>query len=158
MVKLPNQELTKIYNDQIQWIRYHARNQYRSLDWCIGALKINLNWLIYLSQSDRIFGYIIVPLQDLSIETRREYKHPVMGDVIKILYYRGKFIPIYNDDYGQQEVAIIDGQEHGAGAYNFFSDGEFMDIVDYNEYYALEKEISGYYKKDEEESVQAWTE
>ena len=149
MVKLSNKELIENYNNQVDWIRYHARNQYQSLDWCIGALKTNFNWLRDLSQGDRIFGYAIIPFEDLSTETREQYKHPEFGDVLKILYYRDRVIPVYSDDYGQQDVAIIDGVIQGAGAYNFFAVEEFMDMVDINEYYALEKEIRSYYKKDE---------
>jgi hypothetical protein len=149
MIELSNEEVIEIYNDQVERIMIYAKRQHKPYDWCIGALRTNFDWLRYLSPNDRVFEHTIVPFQDLSIETRQQYKHPEMGDVIKILHYRNRVIPIYDDDYGQQEVAIIDGQEIGAGTYNFFSTEEFMDAVDLIEYYTLVKEVDSYYGKDE---------
>lgn len=149
MIKITNQALIDIYENQVDWIRYHARNQYQSLDWCLGALRVNHFWLRQVCEDERLYEHEVVSYKELSFAEREQYKHPEFGDVLKILYYRDRVIPIYDDDYGQQDVAIIDGVIQGAGAYNFFSVEEFMDMVDLNEYYALEKEISSYYKKDE---------
>jgi hypothetical protein len=149
MIKITNQALVDLYEDRVEWIRYHARNRYQSLDWCIGALRVNFDWFRRISEDERPYEYEVITYKELSFAERGQYRHPELGDVTQILYYRDRVIPIYDDDYGQQDVALIDGVLQGAGAYNFFSLEEFMDMVDLKEYYALETEISGYYKKDE---------
>ena len=47
-----------------------------------------------------------------------------------ILRYRGQEVPIYTDDYGQQDYMIFRGETVGGGAYNFFSDVEFCNYID----------------------------
>lgn len=147
MIKITNQALIDLYEDGVAWIRYNAQNQYQSLDWCIGALKVNFDWFRRISEDERPYEHKVVSYKEWSFVERERYKHPELGDVLKFLHYRDRVIPIYDDDYGQQDVAIIDGVIRGAGAYNFFSVEEFMDMVDMNEYYALEKEIRSYYDK-----------
>lgn len=53
------------------------------------------------------------------------------GKPYKVITYRGFDIPVYNDDYGQQDFAIFMGKCISGGAYNLFSDQEFMSYVDH---------------------------
>lgn len=52
------------------------------------------------------------------------------GKPYRIITYRGIEIPVYDDDYGQQDFAIVLGQEISGGSYNFFSVEEFIDASD----------------------------
>lgn len=52
------------------------------------------------------------------------------GKPFKIIKYRGIDIPVYDDDYGQQDFAVIDGKIVSGGSYNFFADDEFIGYVD----------------------------
>lgn len=52
------------------------------------------------------------------------------GKPLYILKYRGIDIPVYDDDYGQQEVAYFDGKAISGGCYNFFPEYEFIFYID----------------------------
>ena len=47
-----------------------------------------------------------------------------------ILNYRGQEVPIYIDDYGQQEYMVFQGKEYSGGAYNFECRKDFCCIID----------------------------
>lgn len=49
---------------------------------------------------------------------------------VAMLYYRGKEIPIYNDDYGQQEFIVFNDKTFGGGAYNTMAEYDFCDYMD----------------------------
>ena len=55
----------------------------------------------------------------------------------KLFVYRDQYVPVYSDDYGQQDYTVIDGKTYGGGAYNFFADEVFCSEIDY----ILEKKI-----------------
>lgn len=56
----------------------------------------------------------------------KEYKEYPVG----ILRYRGQEVPIYIDDYGQQEFIVIDGKTYGGGTYNTLCEYDFCMIID----------------------------
>ena len=77
------------------------------------------------------------------------------GKPLYILKYRGLDIPVYDDDYGQQEFAYFDGKSISGGCYNFFAEYEFISYIDHyleNKYlegtYDIHKEIEDLYNKD----------
>lgn len=43
----------------------------------------------------------------------------VRKDFYKLYNFRGKLVPVVNDDYGQQELAYYGGEYYSNGAYNF---------------------------------------
>ena len=47
-----------------------------------------------------------------------------------ILEYRGKIIPVYNDDAGQQQFIRYNNKDWGAGTYNLCPEFEFCDWLD----------------------------
>lgn len=49
---------------------------------------------------------------------------------IRTLVYRGKKIPVYSDDYGQQDIIFYKRRVIGGGAFNFLSDLDFISHVD----------------------------
>jgi len=51
-------------------------------------------------------------------------------EVVAILEYRNEIIPIYCDDYGQQNFIVFKGEEYCGGAYNICSERDFCAFVD----------------------------
>lgn len=49
---------------------------------------------------------------------------------VSILYYRGKEVPVYVDDYGQQEFIVFEGKTFGGGSYNTMAEYDFCDYLD----------------------------
>lgn len=58
----------------------------------------------------------------------------IHDELCEILCYRGKEIPVYNDDYGQQMYAIYEGKILSGGAYNFAAEFDFCDMIDEIDY------------------------
>ena len=48
----------------------------------------------------------------------------------KVMGYRGEIVPIYFDDYGQQEVAIFEGEIIPGGAFNTMAYYDFCFVID----------------------------
>lgn len=57
-----------------------------------------------------------------------EEKYKIEGDfpLVRILEYRDKVLPIYLDDYGQQEFAVYKNKEISGGAFNTDAEEIFM--------------------------------
>ena len=51
-----------------------------------------------------------------------EFKFPLVG----ILSYNGEDIPVYDDDFGQQDFCMYHGKSISGGAYNLFPESEFI--------------------------------
>lgn len=47
-----------------------------------------------------------------------------------ILRYRNQEVPIYVDDYGQQEYMVFQGKEYAGGSYNFACRQDFCCMID----------------------------
>jgi hypothetical protein len=48
----------------------------------------------------------------------------------KLLLYRQEKIPVYSDDYGQQDFIVYKGKAFYGGPYNFCADNDFCSFVD----------------------------
>lgn len=78
------------------------------------------------------------------------------GRPYKVLRYRQHLIPVYDDDYGQQDFALIGKEIVSGGAYNFFANTCFVDSLDYSlekaymdDKYDFQKEINAMKEKEE---------
>ena len=69
----------------------------------------------------------------------------IHDELCEILCYKGKEIPVYNDDYGQQIYAVYEGKILPGGAYNFAAELDFCDMIDDIDYdfYRLKAEKKG---------------
>lgn len=52
-------------------------------------------------------------------------------DLIYVIDYRGLTIPVFDDDYGQQDIALINGEWCSGGSYNFHAAEVFCSRADY---------------------------
>lgn len=48
-----------------------------------------------------------------------------------VIEYRGLTIPVFDDDYGQQDIAWINGEWCSGGSYNFHAEDTFCSRADY---------------------------
>ena len=60
----------------------------------------------------------------------KKYKIEGNFPVVGILEYRDELIPVYNDDYGQQEFIIYKNKEISGGSYNYFPEYTWMYEID----------------------------
>lgn len=52
-------------------------------------------------------------------------------DLIYVIDYRGLTIPVFADDYGQQDIALINDKWCSGGSYNFHPEEAFCSRADY---------------------------
>ena len=64
---------------------------------------------------------LLVEITDQKVidEVLSKCPEDVKRDFIRLYKFRGKFVPVLNDDDGQQEVAYYNGEYISNGAYNF---------------------------------------
>jgi len=77
-------------------------------------------------------------------EKKKFYDPESKEEPFGILRYRGQEVPVYDDDYGQQEYIIFRGETYCGGAYNFGADYDFCSYVDN----VLDNDIREITKKD----------
>ena len=65
-------------------------------------------------------------------------------DLIYVIDYRGMTIPVFNDDYGQQDIALINEKWCSGGSYNFHPEEVFCSYADY---YIEQQDIKDYLDK-----------
>ena len=84
-------------------------------------------------------------------EEREEYEQlgkmdsGYVMDLIYIIDYRGHKIPVFCDDYGQQDICWFDGEWWGGGAYNFNPEDDFCSFADSH----IENELIRSFKEEE---------
>lgn len=110
-------------------------------DYFKGARDYNFKWFqdmkdLLKSIEDNIYGKKI---NDLSKGDKEKYEYLSKNEDSGISYryepayllkYRNKIIPVYVDDYGQQEFAVYNGVVISGGSYNFFPEEVFAYEVD----------------------------
>ena len=101
-------------------------------------LYVNLEWFHYLRSQLFKEEEVFKVIKDRRILNKKMFLLPEKqrcpgcddGRPFKIIRYRNIDIPVYDDDYGQQDFAVINGEEISGGSYNFFAHEEFMNYVD----------------------------
>lgn len=100
-----------------------------------GALALNRLWLEDIA--DYIGrDYTVRKHDELTQEEIDKYSplgvegHYAM-DLMYVIDYRGLTIPVFNDDYGQQDIALINGEWCSGGSYNFHPEEVFCSRADY---------------------------
>lgn len=122
------------------------------------ALRTNLDWFRYLRNQLLDYTDYIEEIGDKRTLNRKEFLLPESkrcpgcddGKPYKVIKYRNVLIPVYDDDYGQQDFAIVFDKEISGGSYNLYSYIEFINYVDYelqnkflnDEYDMFKEEIS----------------
>lgn len=121
------------FNDILEFYEFNLFNikQFRKRklyneDYIEGMMRQNFTWFENLaSQYPNRYKEVSVK-NDKNLEKYRfEDQLP-----FKFVLYRGEKIPVYDDDYGQQDFAVIRGQVVSGGAYNFMSAEEFVYYMD----------------------------
>ena len=142
--------LTRIKSDIERSLTSQADSQ--------SALRINLDWFRYVRNQLLDYADYVEEIRDQRTLNRKEFRLPESqrcpgcddGKPYKVIKYRNVLIPIYDDDYGQQDFAVIFGKEISGGCYNYYSYIEFINYVDYelqkrflnDEYNMFKEEIS----------------
>lgn len=124
---LENFYLRQLENLQTRFLRGLMSQKERD-----AGLRTNMSWfsnMRYLGQIEDE-GCQITYCLDLPADVRSKYKHSELGEVAYILRYRNHDIPVYDDDAGQQEVAIIFDHEVAGGAYNMTAVSDFCTAFD----------------------------
>ena len=121
------------------------------------ARRINLTWFHYYRDLILKYEDYIEEIRDKRTLNRKEFRLSESqrcpgcddGKPYKVIKYRNVLIPIYDDDYGQQDFTVIFGKEISGGCYNLYSYLEFINHVDYelekkylNNEYDMIKELS----------------
>jgi len=122
------------------------------------ALRTNISWFRYIRDQLLDYDDYIEEIRDKRTLNKKEFRLPESkrcpgcddGKPYKVLRYRNVLIPIYDDDYGQQDFTVVFDKEISGGCYNFNSYIEFINCVDYelqnmflnDEYDMFKKEIS----------------
>ena len=60
------------------------------------------------------------------------YKDNIEYEPVAVLEYDDEIIPIYNDDYGQQEFIRYRDKEFSGGAYNMFPEEDFICFINFS--------------------------
>lgn len=120
------------------------------------SLRINLHWFRYIRNQLLDYDDYIEEIRDKRTLNRKEFRLPESqrcpgcddGKPYKVIKYRDILIPIYDDDYGQQDFAVVFGKVISGGSYNYYSYIEFINCVDYeleqqyiDDKYDMESEI-----------------
>lgn len=77
------------------------------------------------------YKYDIIYLGDMSEEQQKQYAREDMP-LAYLLVYDGETIPVYSDDYGQQDVMVWNGHEVGGGCYNINAATDFCYYIDHS--------------------------
>lgn len=119
------------------------------------ARYINLTWFQFVRNDYVDIEQYIQTITDKRTLNRKEFRLPESqrcpgcddGKPYKVIKYRNVMIPVYDDDYGQQDFTVLFGKEISGGCYNHYSYLEFINYVDYelekkylnNEYNIIEE-------------------
>ena len=97
-------------------------------------LRMNRLWFSDIAYFCRTFT--IRKDDEITQEERDEYEplgkndNGYVMDLIYIIDYRGQKIPVFCDDYGQQDICWFAGEWWGGGAYNFNPENDFCSFAD----------------------------
>ena len=129
-MQLTFKELRRLYLFNLSNIKVRKEREIISEERAFGELRYNFHWYndILTFFIDR--EYESIRAVNLGENEREQYKHTELGEVSYLLKYLDYCIPVYIDDYGQQEVAVIEGEEIGAGAYNMEAEEFFCYVLD----------------------------
>ena len=120
------EDILDFYECNLFNIKQFKERKFYSDDYIEGMLRQNLKWFrVMASQCPSRYKEVSVRKGAKVEEYRFENQLP-----FKFIVYRGEKIPVYDDDYGQQDFAVIRGQVVSGGAYNFMSAEEFVYYMD----------------------------
>ena len=142
MTKLNNFEFRDIlleYHFRLNVIKTRIERGEESLLETSQERYINLKWYQFIRDMAFDKEEYLQLIKDKRTLNRKEFLLPEDkrcpgcedGRPYMIIKYREVLIPGYDDDYGQQDFAVIFGEDVSGGAYNFFSFIEFINHVDY---------------------------
>lgn len=98
-----------------------------------GYLDANLSWFQDMKAYCDDYVPKILPITE-EIKFRYMLKDKLDGEAPAPLSgyftYRDEIVPIYDDDYGQQDIMLFRGKEYSGGCYNFLAIHDFTYIVD----------------------------
>ena len=121
------------YAMQLATIKRFSQIGAYSEDYLLGRRVANFYWL---QDMINFTGRDYVERTNVSDEELKQYEFD--GDwPYKLIEYRGEVIPVFYDDYGQQDYVVIRGEVCSGGSYNLNALDEFMyemDIVLEREY------------------------
>lgn len=119
-------DILAFYEFNLFNIKQFRKRKLYNEDYIEGMMRQNFTWFENLaSQYPNRYKEVSVK-NDKNLEKYRfEDQLP-----FKFVLYRGEKIPVYDDDYGQQDFAVIRGQVVSGGAYNFMSAEEFVYYMD----------------------------
>ena len=103
----------------------------KSEDYWQGYKKACYSWF----QSMKEYTDFVPQLREPTEKEKEEFTHwwyetNTLQKPDRILEYRDEIVPIYYDDYGQQEIVIFKGEIISGGAFNTMAEYDFCAFID----------------------------
>ena len=95
-----------------------------------GYKRASFKWFQYMKNKIEFFPETQAMTEDekidnIYVDAFNNYYYPHQW-----LYYRGEKVPVYSDEYGQQDFILYQGKECYGGAYNFCPECDFCAFID----------------------------
>ena len=119
-------DIISFYEFNLGNIKVFKERKFYSEDYIEGMIRQNFSWFEAMARQcpSRYQEVLVKDGEDVE-DYRFENQLP-----LKFVLYRGEKIPVYDDDYGQQDFAVIRGQVVSGGTYNFMAAEDFVYYMD----------------------------
>ena len=119
-------DVLDLYEFNLFNIKVFRERKFYSEDYIEGMIRQNFSWFEAMAREcpSRYQQVVVKDSEDLE-DYRFENQLP-----FKFILYRGEKIPVYDDDYGQQDFAVIRGKVVSGGTYNLMAPDEFVYYMD----------------------------
>lgn len=119
-------DILGFYEFNLDNIKQFRERKFYSEDYIEGMRRQNFSWFESMATlcPSRYTEVLVKDGEDVE-DYRFENQLP-----FKFILYRDEKIPVYDDDYGQQDFAVIRGKVVSGGTYNFMSAEEFVYYLD----------------------------
>ena len=119
-------DILGFYQFNLSNIKVFKERKFYSEDYIEGMIRQNFSWFEAMAmQCPSRYQEVLVKDGEDVEDYRFENQLP-----LKFILYRGEKIPVYDDDYGQQDFAVIRGKVISGGAYNFMAAEDFVYYMD----------------------------
>lgn len=131
-------DLLSHYFFNLSRIRYDLDKKELIYDEAKKLLYQNISWMHEIKRYAYSKEDLYEEIKDKRVLNRKEFLLPedkrcpgcIDGKPFYVIKYRNIMIPVYDDDYGQQDFAIVLGETVSGGSYNFCAAEEFCDCLD----------------------------
>lgn len=129
------QELLEQYENNIQYANRMMTPESlsffkKTIDYWNGFKHANFKWFQTMKDYSNFKPFTREPKKKEKEELRYTNMNGDIFEPCAILEYRNEIVPIYNDDYGQQEFILYKDNIISGGTYNLMADYDFCHEID----------------------------